>query len=362
MTWLSTSLRRVHLRSRRAVTVPGMGLKPEDLERGAVYRRAWLLSQGMHSRHLYSSALVRVLPGCFTRADHPAGLRRVVLAAQELVGVPSAASGATAAELFGIRLPHRATRAGRAAVHLDVEDGSTPRRTPLLVIHRRVSARTLRLHGATMVEPLVALQQIAGRLTHEELVVALDSLVADRFGTVTRLELDEVRRWVEQARGHGAARLRAAADDARERVWSTRETHMHLLLRRHGQPPPVLNHQVLDPVTGTAYFVDLAYPRERIAIEYDGVEHLTDADRVKRDHRKSAVLHAEGWTVLRVYAEDLHDPTDLLARLAHAFRTATTAVSVHPLRAPIAVTAAPHVVERIAERPLVGGTRRARPR
>ena len=302
-----------------------MGLMPEDLERGAVYRRAWLLSQGMHSRRLSSAAMTRVLPGCFTRADHPADLRRVVLAAQELVGAPSAASGATAAELFGVRLPHRATRAGRAAVHLDVEEGSAPRRTPLLVIHRRRAAGTVRLHGVTMVEPLVALQQIAGRLSHEELVVAVDSLVADRFGTVSRLELDEVRKRVEQARGQGAARLRAAVDDARERVWSARETQMHLLLRRHGRPPPELNHQVVDPVTGIAYFVDLAYPCERIAIEYDGADHLTDADRVKRDHRKSAVLHAEGWTVLRVYAEDLHDPSGLLLRLDHAFAAATAA-------------------------------------
>ena len=295
-----------------------MGLKPEDLERGAVHRRAWLLAQGMHSRHLTSAAMSRVLPGCFTRTDHPADLRSVVLAAQELVGVPSAASGATAAELFGVRLPHRATRAGRAAVHLDVEEGSAPRRTPLLVIHRRRFPRTLRLHGVTMVEPLIALQQIAGRLSHEELVAAVDSQVADRFGTVSRLELGEVRQRVAQARGQGAARLRAAVDDARERVWSVRETHMHLLLRRHGRPPPSMNHQVVDPVTGIAYYVDLAYPEVRIAIEYDGVEHVTDADRVKRDHRKSAVLTAEGWTVIRVYAEDLHDPTDFFTRLDHA--------------------------------------------
>ena len=83
----------------------------------------------------------------------------------------------------------------------------------------------------------------------------------------------------------------------------------------------------MDPVTGIAYFVDLAYPCERIAIEYDGADHLTDADRVKRDHRKSAVLHAEGWTVLRVYAEDLHDPRDLLLRLDHAFAAATAAAT-----------------------------------
>lgn len=96
---------------------------------------------------------------------------------------------------------------------------------------------------------------------------------------------------------------------------------MRLLIHDHGRPPPLLNHEVMDPATGIVYHVDLACPRERIAIEYDGTEHLTDADRVKRDHRKSAVLHAEGWTVIRVYAEDLHEPTDFFLRLDHARAT-----------------------------------------
>lgn len=308
---------------RGIASVPVMGLRPEDLERGAVYRRQQLLERGMHPRHLASPAMTRVLPTCYTRTDHPADLRRVALAAQDLLDCPSAVGGATAAELFGVRLPLRATRAGGAAIHLDVERGSAPRRTTLLVVHRRSPSAALRLHGVTMVQPLIALQQIAGRLTHEELVVAVDSLIADRFGAVHRLELAEVRDRAERARGRGAARLRSAIEHARERVWSPRETHMHLLLRRHGRPAPAMNHEVVDPATGIVYYVDLALPHERIAIEYDGTEHLTDADRVKRDHRKSAVLHAEGWTVIRAYAEDLRDPTDLLARLDRAVAAAT---------------------------------------
>ena len=296
-----------------------MGLRPEDLERGAVYRRRWLLENGMHPRHLSSPGMTRVLPTCYTRSEHPADLRRVVLAAQDLLVVPSAVCGVTAAELFGMRLPHRVTRAGGAAVHLEVERGSAPRRTALLVVHRRAPSATLGLHGVTMVEPLIALQQIASRLTLQELVVAVDSLVADRYGTVQRIPLLEVRQRAEHARGRGAARLRAAVAHARERVWSPRETHMHLMLRNHGWPPPALNHEIVDPATGIVYYVDLAYPDRRIAIEYDGSRHVTDPDRVTHDHHKSAVLHAQGWTVLRVHAKDLHDPTDVFARLDHAW-------------------------------------------
>ena len=94
---------------------------------------------------------------------------------------------------------------------------------------------------------------------------------------------------------------------------------MHLMLRDHGWPPPTLNHAIVDPATGIVYYVDLAYPDCRIAIEYDGSDHVIDSDRVTHDLHKSAVLHAEGWTVLRVHAKDLHDPADVFARLDHAW-------------------------------------------
>ena len=78
-------------------TVRGMGLRPEDLERGEVYRREWLLERGMHRRHLSSPAMTRVLPTCYTRTDYPADLRRVAVEAQDLLGCPSVVAGVTAA-------------------------------------------------------------------------------------------------------------------------------------------------------------------------------------------------------------------------------------------------------------------------
>ena len=321
-------------------TVRGMGLRPEDLERGEVYRREWLLERGMHRRHLSSPAMTRVLPTCYTRTDYPADLRRVAVEAQDLLGCPSVVAGVTAAELFGVRLPRRARREGGARVHLDTSGGSSPRRTETLVVHRCAPPPTIRLHGVTMVEPLTALQEIAGRLTLDELVIAIDSLVADRFGTAWRIPLTEVREQAGAARGRGAKQLREAAALARERVWSPRETQMHLLLRRYGRPVTVMNHEVVDPATGIVYYIDLAYPERRIAIEYDGAEHLTAPDRVRQDHRKSAVLAAEGWTVIRVYSEDIHEPTDFFARLEYAWGTETT-TSPPDSYGPVSTSAAP---------------------
>src|SRR5699024_5507130 len=98
-----------------------------------------------------------------------------------------------------------------------------------------------------------------------------------------------------------------------------RATHMHLMLRDHGWPPPALNHEIVDTATGIVSYVDLAYPDRRIAIEYDRRRHVPDPDRVTHDHHERAVLHDHGSTVLRVQAHDPYDPTDVCARLDRAW-------------------------------------------
>lgn len=297
-----------------------MGMRPQDLGKGTVYSRRWLLEQGMHQRHFSSGALLRVLPAHYSRSDHPADLRAVALAAQRLVGGAAVVSDETAAELFGIRLPRRLTREGGAPIHLRLAEGAAPRSTPLLIVHRRSPARTIRHHAVVMSHPLIALQEIAPRLSRQQLVAAVDSLAADRYGTVRRMSSTQIRALATAATGRGAAALREAADLARERVWSVRETEVRLMLLDRGWPEPDLNRELVDPATGIVYYIDLAYPQFRVAIEYDGAEHLTDPERVKRDQRKNLVLNAQGWTVIRVYAEDLHDPSDLFLRLDRSKR------------------------------------------
>lgn len=296
-----------------------MGTTPGDLRRWTVYSRRQLTDAGIHPRLVSSPVLTRVLPGHYTRSDHPADLRAVALAAQRLIGGGAVVCAESAAELYRMRLPDRMTRAGGAAIHLRAMVGPAPRSTPLLVVRRKAPARSLLLHGVEISHPLVALQEIATRTSRRELVVAVDSVVADRFGTVSKIPLAEVQEYAAGATGRGASALRDAVALARERVWSPQETEVRLMLNDNGWDRPVLNHPVIDPATGVVHYVDLAYPERRIAIEYDGRDHVTDRERVKRDHRKSAALHAEAWTVIRIYSEDLHDPTDILDRLAHAW-------------------------------------------
>lgn len=110
---------------------------------------------------------------------------------------------------------------------------------------------------------------------------------------------------------------------------------MRLMLVDRGWPEPELNRELVDSATGIVYYVDLAYPRWRIAIEYDGVDHLIDPGQVKRDQRKNMALHAQGWTAIRAYADDLHDPTDFFRRLECALREASRQPAREAVRHPL---------------------------
>ena len=88
------------------------------------------------------------------------------------------------------------------------------------------------------------------------------------------------------------------------------ETRIRLAILGGGLPPPTLQHPV------GPFRLDLAYPAIRLAIEYDGREHLT-LERARRDLDRQAYITAAGWTkVLRFPAAEVHRP----AIVAHRVR------------------------------------------
>ena len=52
----------------------------------------------------------------------------------------------------------------------------------------------------------------------------------------------------------------------------------------------------------TCFYLDLAYPRAQVALEYDGAEHRTQR-RARRDLLREAALTALGWRILRFDAD-----------------------------------------------------------
>ena len=61
--------------------------------------------------------------------------------------------------------------------------------------------------------------------------------------------------------------------------------------------------------------VDLGWPEQRVAVEYEGRRHGRP-QRVARDRARLDRLTASGWRVVFVTAEDLREPDRLVARVA----------------------------------------------
>ena len=70
-------------------------------------------------------------------------------------------------------------------------------------------------------------------------------------------------------------------------------TRMALVL---GGLPPAVQHPVV--IRRRRYYLDLAYPERRVAVEYDGADHRTQ-ERARRDLEREAALVSAGWRILR---------------------------------------------------------------
>lgn len=116
----------------------------------------------------------------------------------------------------------------------------------------------------------------------------------------------------------GIGRLREALPLGCTRAASRPESWMRMIIVDAGLPLPSANHEVYDRGVWIAR-VDLAYPAQRIAIEYEGEHHLKDPARVLADIARIERLIDAGWRVLRVTKADVfRDPVPFLGRLRRA--------------------------------------------
>lgn len=147
-------------------------------------------------------------------------------------------------------------------------------------------------------------------------------VVAD---SALRMRLDPVAvRDVLAARAgaRGIARAREVIGLADGRAQSPGETLVRWALHSGGLPAPELQVEVV--TRRGRFFLDLAWPAARVAVEFDGFVKYsgafgsTAADAVFAEKQRQDALEEEGWRVLRVTWDDLRDPQALVARAARA--------------------------------------------
>ncbi|OCI32701.1 endonuclease domain-containing protein [Oerskovia enterophila] len=234
----------------------------------------------------------------------------------------SAISHGSALRLDGVDLPWRVDRDD--LVHVSVPSSAVvPRRAGYVIHTHDADPPVRRTNGLLVVTAEQAWRQLAGALPLDELVVLGDSLLRRKDPVSDRAAL-EATVHATPAGARGVARMRAALDDLRPGTDSPMETRARLVLVRAGLPCPAVNVPVLDPAGRFVALPDMTYFAEKIAIEYDGDVHRTDARTWRRDVAKRQWLEDLGWRTVIVTADDVYrHPARLTERVAALLRART---------------------------------------
>lgn len=109
----------------------------------------------------------------------------------------------------------------------------------------------------------------------------------------------------------GVRRVRPVLDLLDGGAESPQESRLRLVLVRGGLPRPTT--QIEFPELRIR--IDLGWSQWRVAVEYDGLQHWTDARQRAWDIERLALLEAAGWTVVRVSAVMLSRPHTIIERV-----------------------------------------------
>ncbi|MFY1698853.1 MULTISPECIES: DUF559 domain-containing protein [unclassified Solwaraspora] len=217
-----------------------------------------------------------------------------------------AIAGLSAAYLWGVDLLPR-----DAPVSVAVPPGSRIRQPDRMVVRRvRLPAGDVtRFGGLPVTTGLRTAFDLGAHPSRTDALVAVDALLHRRV-----VKLPALCGLVEERAGWpGVRRLRELLPLAEPRTESPMETRLRLLLHDAGLPPPVAQHEVLDPLGRLVARVDFAYPRWRLAIEYEG-DHHRERAHYQQDVARFNALRDCGWLVLRFTADDVLRHPDRTAR------------------------------------------------
>jgi very-short-patch-repair endonuclease len=188
--------------------------------------------------------------------------------------------------------------------------------TAIRVHVAELGASDVRLHGGLrLTSPARTAWDLAQWLDPIEAVVRVDALLAARLLSIT--ELREYVRSRAGARGwRRADRVASLVDAGAE---SAMESRLRVRLVLGGLPAPVTQYVVEHEGRFVAR-VDLAYPDQRVAIEYDGRWHDAPG-RFEVDRDRLNNLASAGWIVLHVTAKRMREDLDgLIAEIELVLR------------------------------------------
>ena len=260
----------------------------------------------------------RVLHGVFVRDDVPdtPGLR----AAAAALVMPShtVVCDRSAAWLHGVDCFDPAEDPASSALEVIAIDDHDRTRRPEMYGGKRtlLPDDICELNGVRVTTPARTAADLA-RLRGRRSAIA----VLDAFARQHGVTLADHRRLLARLKGHrGVIQYRELAPLADPRSESFSESWTRIEILDHGLPAPVPQVWVDLPGFGNVR-LDLAYPRWKIAVEYNGEEFHDSPEARAADEKRVQALRAAGWIVIVVTKDDfrraangrwLHDLADAI--------------------------------------------------
>lgn len=275
-----------------------------------LFTRADAVSAGISDKQLRTGPYRRVLHGIYTEsATRPTHALKCRAAAMTLPA-DAIITGRSAATLRGTPL---------AGAQDDVDvlvnrDKYMNRRAGVRCWSRTSAPDEHNVeNGLRVATPTRAAFDILSRYSIKFGVAYLDALLHDRM-----VDSADLGGFLANRTYYGGRRAKRAFALLDPRAESIPESVLRVTLNLHGlRPTPQL--RVYDGSEFVAR-VDLGFPHQRLAVEYEGAWHA-DPEQHRRDRNRLYKLRHCGWTVIVVTAQRLHgDAEGIVAEIRHALR------------------------------------------
>ena len=241
---------------------------------------------------LKTGNLERIWQGVYCRGEATDELRLRGLDLSCGTAVPVCLGTAAALHGFDTEQP--------ADFHVLSPPGSRLRSADGLVVHRRNGAPLVIVGERRPTSAAWTAVEVARSLRRPRALATLDAAL--RSGNCSRPEL--WRAVVEQAGRRGIVAVRDLIPLADGLAESPMESEARLAMLDAGLPIPTLQFEIIDG-DGQLRRLDFAWPDQRVAVEYDGVDWHSGADAMRRDRKRAAALLDVGWVVVAIVFEDV---------------------------------------------------------
>jgi len=251
-----------------------------------------------------NGALVRLLRNVYMRSDVPIAMEDRARAAGLVISPHAVVCDRTAAwvwdvDCFKLReldvvppLESCTLRGHRASDRPEIRGGQRDLRPDDWVV----------VAGVRVTTPLRTALDLGCVLHRYDALSAMDALARAHGFT----SADLVRGLHRYFRRRGVVQLRELAALVDPRAESPGESWTRLVMHDHGLPCPEVNWWIV--VNGVQRFrIDLAYPRAKVAIEYNGEEFHTSDEDTAADAARRRWLEEHGWVVIVVDKSSFSD-------------------------------------------------------